>query len=567
MDCRFLFLCIVACFLFCELPENPCNINNAGIVNETLTALPETVPVNSVYQCTLTVRYPEFIDSFSVFASKSAGSPFRMAGASVGDDTTLVFQVHLQEAATWDLSLYLYRGPFVDTVSGTVSVFSTTPSVNAVASETAVFIGNDAEVSFEASDPDSNLFKYTVLVGEGGTPDTQQFLAGERAQAQISRQISASGLRSFRDTSVLFFVSVIDEDGQAGASAVCTLTIRDTAAPSITLLPPLFHDSVHTVASLPETLYAKVNDSWAVDSVKFAESRLSFAGGDTVAIMINSLDSGTTVDTLKAWDPAGNCSSVSISLFYDGPKVYPPSLTPFYQTATEGEAFDTVFLDSKVTITDPDADYGKDSLLWSVKIDTVDSGMAVGFDSVARILTVTGPSGELFHDRMAVLSVTVTDPAGQSASLNGVTFIMVEKNDPPRITLKGQGKIFGNPFDTLKLDTCGHDPEGNASLFWVIERGRYFYPESTYVDRCANTKITDLPRICYKVFSGKVLILADADSIATLPVAAGVVDTLKFRLKSIDAADTMETSRDVVFTWGRLKIIDPIEIPELHKIE
>lgn len=165
---------------------------------------------------------------------------------------------------------------------------------------------------------------------------------------------------------------------------------------------------------------------------------------------------------------------------------------------------------------------------------------------------------------MAVLSVTVTDPAGHSASLNGVTFIMVEKNDPPRITLKGQGKIFGNPFDTLKLDTCGHDPEGNARLSWVIERGRYFYPESVYVDRCTNSTI-DLPRICYKMFSGKVLILADADSMATLPVSAGVVDTLRFRLKSIDATDTMETSRNVVFTWGRLKIITPIEIPELFQ--
>lgn len=378
MDFRFLFFCTFVCFLFCELPENPCNINNAGIVNETLSALPETVPVNSVYQCTLTVRYPEFIDSFSVFASRSGGSPIRMAGALVGDDTMLSFQVYLQEAATWNLSLYLYRGPFVDTVSGTVSVFSTTPSVSAVASEKVVFVGNDAELSFEASDPDSNLFRYALLTGEGGVPDTQQFLAAERAQAHITRRISASELRSFRDTSVLFFVSVMDEDGQTGAAAVCTLTIRDTSAPSIALLPPLFHDSVYTVTSLPDTLYAEVNDSWAVDSVKFAESIISFAGGDTVAIIINNPDSGTTVDTLKARDPAGNRSSVSISVFYDGPKVYPPSLTPFYQTATEGEKFDTVFLDQKVTITDPDADYGKEALRWSVRIDTVDSGMTVG---------------------------------------------------------------------------------------------------------------------------------------------------------------------------------------------
>jgi hypothetical protein len=554
---------MLLCSIVCELPQNPRNIDNAGIVKETLTAIPDIVPVNSVYSCTLVVKYPEFVDSFSVLQSVDSGAPEKIAGAPLDGDTLLLFKVHLSEPALFTLSLLVYKGDQVDSVTETVAVFSTTPVVSATQRKVVTPVDSSAVLRFDAVDPDSNLLEYYLSNG-ATVVDTQQFRASERAASAISKELTPSFLTGLDDTLKVFSVIVMDEDSQQSASALCTLIIRDTVFPAITRLPPL-GDSIYTVKKLPDTLRVTVRDNWDIDSVKLGGRRVIFSGGDTVQLVVNGLDSGITAETLEAWDPAGNRSTERITFRYEGARVYLPEIAYIVQTVDEGGIFDTVHLDAKVTITDPDAAYGKDALQWSMVRESVDTGMTVEFDAEARTLYVAGPSGELFDDRVAVLSLTVTDPAGYSNTQHGVTFIMVEKNDPPHITLKGQGKIFGTVFDTLKLDTCGYDPEMNARLSWTIDRGAYFYPDFLSVTRCTGLVLgktaSKLP-LCFDIPTGKVLIKPDSTAVAKVPTSQMVIaDTLRFHLKSVTGTDTVETSRKIPFTWGRLQIIVPIEIP------
>ncbi|MBN1575100.1 MAG: hypothetical protein JW913_01005 [Chitinispirillaceae bacterium] len=556
---------MILCGFFCELPQNPRTIDNAGVTRQTLTAIPVTVPVNSVYPCTVLVRYPEFIDSFTVVKSVNSGNPERIAGAAVDDDTTLLFSLHLPEPASYVITLLIYKGDRVDSLSTAVDVFSTTPLVAAAQTRVVTMVDSQTAVRFTAADPDSNLLAY-ILISGNAVPDTQQFHAGERAAATIRQELPVSLLTALHDTLVRFSAVVMDEDSQTSAAALCTLIVRDTVHPAITPLPP-FNDSVRTVVKLPDTLRAVAVDNWAIDSVKFGGGRVSFSNGDTVRVVINKLDSGKTVDTLDAWDPAGNRTAIGIAMHYSGPKVYPPKIIPFYQTVNEGGRFDTVYLDQKVTITDSAATYGKDALRWTVAVTAKDSGMTVEFDSSKRALSIAGPAGELFRDRSVVLNLTVTDPAGQSDVLHGAMFIMVEKNDPPRITVKGQGRFFDSPFDTLRLDTCGHDPEKNAQLSWTITRGAYFYPLFLKITRCTGIiidKTTPTP-VCFDYPTGKVLILPDTVAIKAVPsTQEAIFDTLLFSLKGVTAGDTAETMKRIPFSWGRMKVWIPIEIPEFY---
>ncbi len=554
-------------FFFCELPEDPRNINNAGIERQTLTALPDKVPMNSVYVCTLQIRYPEFIDSFSVVKSKVKGSDEKITGSVIGDDTVFIFSLFLPDPGEYVIKIYIHKKGMKDSVTHSVTVFSTIPVVTAVKTKVFAHIGDDTTaIKFDVSDPDSNLLGYSLMQGNT-VIEQKEFSARERAKAAIVKVFPASSLIGLRDTFIRFSAVAADLDSQKSAAALCTLFVRDSIPPFVRFLPP-YDDTVYKVLKLPDTLRAVAADNWAIDSVKFGKNRALFVATDTVAVVINQLDSGITIDSMEAWDIAGNRAAAKIKLRYSGPKIYPPEIDMVYKRVNEGERFDTVYLDKIVKITNPEPFYGKESLKWSISVNSADSGMVIKFDSLSRTLVVEGPAGELFRDRIAVLSLTVTDPDGVSATLHGATFLMVEKDDKPIITIKGQGKIWGTLFDTLKLDTCGYDPEMNAQLVWDIQRGKYFYDSLLYVFKCSDKggkEIGDpfLP-ICFNVFTGKVLILPDTAALASVPPSQKVIaDTLLFTLKSITAGDTVESKKNVVFTWGKAEIIPPIEIPQL----
>lgn len=555
-----ILLCaVVLGTLFCTLPEDPNNSNNAVIVHETLTSIPDTIPVNSVYLCTALVQYPHFVDSFSVIRRTESGKTEKIAGGLLGSDSQVVFTLLYAESVPTTVMVLLFKSVIVDTLTHRVWVVSTTPTVKALQDQKRVDVGQAVTLQFSATDRDSNLLGY--LLGVNGSKATYtSFLSSERASALITTTLSAGSLQGLHDSLLVYQVTVLDADSQLSVPACCTLFVSDTIPPKITLLPPLAADSVYIVKTLPQTFSAVVADNWGVDSVTFARERARFSGGDTVLFVVNKLDSGVTTDTLAAWDRSGKVSVKTIQFQYNGEKVYPPKITTIFQTVNEGEQFDTVRLDTKVTITDPDATYPKDSLRWSVVIDSIDSGMVVQYDSLKRLLVVRGPSGEIFRNRIVVLTLTVTDSKGVTTVNHGVTFVMVEKNDPPKITLNGQGRLFKVPFDTLKLDTCGFDPENNAQLSWTIGRGKYFMPDSLYTMRC--TGFGGKPEICLRIFTGKVAIIADSIAFAAAPVSqTSFLDTLVFTLTSVTMQDTAIVQKKVHFSWSKLAIIMPIEFP------
>lgn len=548
--------------IMCELPQNPRSVENATFTEENLTGLPGEIPQNLVYPCTVTVRFPEFIDSFSVFMSTDDGSSEKVAGAVVENDTLLTFTIPFAKPGELAVSLYLYKGERADTLTHMAKVVSTAPAVSATVKKISTVPGDSAVLLFTASDPDSNLLEY--FFGRGGEAlDTSQFLAGERAAASVEKVVSSQSLRQLSDTIVFYTFSVMDVDSQMSSTALCTLKIMDTVAPVIGLLPPI-EDTGYTVAALPDTVFATVDDNWGLDSITYGGERTVLFKGDTLQIVVGELESGTTIDTIEAWDRAGNRTATAVTLYYSGPKVFPPKIATIFHTVNEYETFDTVFLDNRVTITDPTATYEEDSLRWRVSVDTSDSDMAMHFDSLNRTLYVSGPDGELYHDRLMVLTLEVTDPNGVTTVLHGATFIMIEKDDPPVITFSGQRRVSGTQFDTLKLDTLGYDPEGEGELLWTIERGDFFYPESTYTINCSSSGRGKEPIVgCYLQFSGRICILPDTAAIAGSDT---VNDTLLFTLKNVVAGDTTATSARIPFSWYSFSII-PIVVDSLQTIE
>ena len=629
---------------FCTYPHSP---SDAMIAGQTIENIPDEIPLASVYPCSVSVLFPEFIDSFSVVVTVDMRAPEVVAGNSVGDDTLYLFDLMFPEPGEYSIALYLYQdssiidsfvtartvrslisnetvsaipdslpfklflpctvsvhnpdcidsvivvrsdsngeysrttvsgttseedigfdisfpdtgfqvvgvllfcGAYIDTLVDTLYVFSTIPIAAAAESVQRSFLDDGCSVEFTVSDPDSNLLKYRLTAAGEGSEEVQ-FLAGERHEATVSKSLPLSYLVSLTDTINLISLVVMDEDSQSSSVAVCTLMITDTLPPELTSTNTSLFDTVQTIVSLPDTIPLSVNDNWQVDSVKFDGQLLTIGDSGDAAVQLVQLDSGRTGHEIEVWDRADTRTARSVELYYSGPKVYPPVIASIIQTINEGEHFDTVYLDDFVTITNPDPAYTKDSLEWSIAIDNADSGMTVHFDSVDRTLFIQAPSGEIYRNRMVTLSVTVTDPLDVSRTRNGVTFMMVEQDDPPRITINGQIRKFGTPFDTLKLDTCGYDPEGKGVLSWTIEKGNYFYPDSVEVKHCLSIGINP---ICRWLFTGRVAIVPDTAKTNHVVLGATISDTLLFTLKNTTAEVTTSKSMKVPFTWRGLQII------------
>ena len=545
---------IIVLMCLCQLPQNLRTPENAGVDHETLSSLPVKAAANAVFACTVSVLYPEFIDSFALYQSTDGAQSVKIDGGVLGDDTVIVLSIVLPHPASYDFSFFLYKTDGVDTVTASLSVFSTTPEVQTESARRTVPVGDSVVYTFVVTDADSNMLEY-MFSGGIFTAETHPFLASERAAATVTLTLSEEQVRSLRDTLMFFAMTAVDESGQTSRAAVCTLLVSDSVPPMVAAVAPL-GDSAYMVDNLPDTLRMTIRDAWRVDSVKYGGTRVLFTADDTVMIPVANIDSGTTIDSLEAWDPAGNRTVKVITLQYAGAKVYPPKITPFFQTVNERQQFDTVFLDTKVTITDTTAAYGKDSLRWSVAVDSADSGMEVHFDSLKRKLLVTAPTGELLRDRIIMLSVTVTDPSGISSTLHGNTFIIIEKNDGPVITLRGQSKLFNTPFDTLVIDSCGYDPEHNSRLYWNIERGDYFYPDSLYTVNCPGEK--GIPS-CFRMLNGKVRIAPDTVVINAVPATQSTIaDTLRFTVQSVTGTDTATVTAKIPYVWNRIQII-PID--------
>ncbi|MCX7726770.1 MAG: hypothetical protein N2053_07960 [Chitinispirillaceae bacterium] len=565
-------LIIITFFLlFCELPQNPRNVDNAGIRNmKSLDSIKSRIPINTSLQCTVIIKYPEFLDSVSVFLSfdNKVKIATKFFAENDRNDTLFLFELPFTYDGVGDICIHWYKvNNTQDSICKSIEVFKTVPVAQVSQSKVVEYIDNSIIIKFKASDPDSNLFSYAVFYYKN-TPllmEEKEFLASQRVSAEISIPLSKQFLKNLPDTQTFFFFRVKDEMQQESNTANCTLIIKDTLPPLINILES-FIDGSKKVTILPETLKTVVSDNWKVDSVKYNNKILNIIEKDTFDIVITDLDSGENLCIIEAWDRKGNYSKKEFKLNYEGKKVYPPEIKRFSQTINEREVFSTVNLDDYVTITDPEATYGKDSIKWKINIESADSQMSVSYDSISRKLTVIGPTGEIYHDRSLILSLTACTPNAHCNSIHSILFMVNEINDPPVINVKGQSKLFGTSFDTIFLDQCAYDPEGsdNIKFFWTIKRGKYFYPESLFT----STNICNEKGLCFpiRLFTGKVVIQPDTTKTKTVPSNESIIDSLTFILKSVEIgkSDTLTSSIIAQYIWYRLTRIEPgIIIPNL----
>ncbi|HEX2956394.1 MAG TPA: hypothetical protein VHO70_06175 [Chitinispirillaceae bacterium] len=543
---------VLSLFTICTLPMDPAkNPKNAKIEKENVRQLPSAVPMGSVFKCTLVVALPELVDSFTISKSTGTVSTVIASGDSLSD--TICFTLELLQPDDYLISIILYKAAYLDTLEKKISVFSTIPLSSISTSSLTMHIGENVTIPFTLKDPDSNLMRYTINRNDLLT-DTFDVKVADRAGLS-GVIVPDSGVKLKRLNS--YVVEAIDVDSQYSKAALCTLMVIDSVYPKITPVT-ILTDSKLTVLSLPCTLCVVITDDWCIDSVKVSGAHANLPEKDSIRIVKTFLDTGLTSDSIEVWDRGGNRSVLRYKLEYHGVVQYPPTLKPIVVTPIfERETFDTLNLDSYVEITDASANYSKDSLVWTITVETPDSIITHVFDPVTRMLYVNVPDVEIGFDRYIALNIKVTDPKGLSDILYRVSFWVLEKNDAPVLNIKNQTKFFGAAFDTLVLDKIGSDSDPSDRITWKIEAGKYFKPDSIYTLLSRNVTLKAANSIIkpIRIFTGKVAIIPDTTRFKTASIPSTtleITDSLKFTASDGE----LSTSKYVKFTWNRLLIKD-----------
>lgn len=548
-----MYLILSAILVFagmCNLPSDPFkNPEYAGIDDENISTLPSRAPMGTFYNCTLTVYISELVDSFTVKKSNSTLTSLVAAGDSVGD--TLFFTVEFLQPDDYTIDIVLYKAHYRDTLQKKIAVYSTVPVSHFSKTKIAMNYGQNDSLSFVLSDPDSNLLAYYIS-HNGIRVDTVDVKVANRAF--LEGTVFADSTRNLQRINY-FSIEAFDVDSQYSRSALCTLVVVDTVFPIVSHTQPLI-DSKIIAAALPCTAKVIISDDWGIDSVKVSGVHWNLPEKDTLWIIKTFLDTGLTKDSVLAWDKGGNRTALLFNYEYHGVVRYPPQLNPIIVAPIfERETFDTLYLDSFVVITDSSAHYSKDSLVWTISVDSPDSIIKHEFDSVKRTLYVNVPDKEINFDRYISLTIKVTDPKGESAILPRVSFWVIEKNDSPVIKIENQEKPYGEAFDTLTLDKCGYDSDLNDRISWKIEAGRYFKPDSIYSTfgtlRPVTLKSAAVIKNPIRYFTGRVAIIPDTSKFKSSPIPIGtlnLVDSLKFTATDGELINV----KYVKFTWKRL---------------
>lgn len=545
----FTLLIFVSFLSLCTLPTDPAkNPKNAKIEKENVSNLPTEVPMGSVFKCTLVVALPHLIDSFTISKTTQSTSTLIAASDSVGD--TIYFTIDLLHPDSCQFSIILYKSPYQDTLLKKFTVFSTIPLSSFSVSSATMYIGEKLTLPFTLKDPDSNLMRYTIRRNDFNADSIDVKVADRAGLSGVI--IPDSGVKLLKVN--YYTVEALDVDSQYSNVALCTLTVIDSVFPKIVPVT-ILTDSKLSVPSLPCTLGVAITDNWYIDSIKVSGAHMNPPEMDTLWIVKTFLDTGLTSDSIEVWDRGKNRSVLRYKLEYHGVVQYPPKLksivvAPIFERGT----FDTLRLDSYVEITDTAATYTKDSLVWTITVETADSIIKHVLDPVKRTLYVKVPNVEIGKDRYIALNIKVTDPKGLSAILYRVSFWVMEKNDPPSINIKNQVKVFGTAFDTLLLEKSAFDSDVSDRISWKIEGGNYFKPDSIYASLIKNitlkTSASTIKPI--RTFTGKVAIIPDTTKFkpATIPLTTPIIDSLKFTVSDGEQSE----SKYVKFTWTRLQV-------------
>ncbi len=396
---------------------------------KSFSAIGDTLYINKNVSCTLSINNGNNVDSFVVYAStKQSNTKVRSGGKIANDTVQLDLPVLALGENTFTFYILDFTGAILDSATKKVLAVAQGPSIHPDSSEIHVQVGDTAHLAISITDPDSNLYKlYFWQDTLESKKDSISFSPKTSSIKRTVHQVIDTSKELMR--SVHF--SAMDFNLNVSSIATVLIKVTDSIKPTIAF----YSDTTIPVAVLPDTLAFGIADNWGIDSAHFNKDQDLQWKNDTALIVIATLDTGKTLDSLTVTDRGGNTITKRFHLTYHGIKTYPPKLVSILRPPRQENApVDTLFLDTLVTLTDPSTTYTKNQLTWTITPVTVDSGLTFSFNSSTHKLAIFQTSTELGADKKAIIGFKVTDPKNLS-DYQQATFWFSEKNDPPSITM------------------------------------------------------------------------------------------------------------------------------------
>jgi len=472
----------LAIVLFCGNPKNPYSSPSAAKIfaDSSLTSLNDSVKAFTEVPCSVSLYLPGLIDSMYVHVVKT-GYDTVIAGVAVKTDK-VAFDFVAPAPGTYQVKVFIVRSDnSFDSLIKEVKVFLILPVVTTDSASFHITLPRDSfVVRFIASDADSNLrFGYTWVDTGIGTASSTPFLSLKPFHETFSRTVSSAALLSGLGAPIVLHAYAIDAESLFSAVTSCTLFVSDTTKPSLKLLAP---DTAATVTSLPVTVRALVTDLAGINTVTFNGAAMVFAN-DTASYEASSIDSGKSLDSIVAFDKAGNRAAMVFPLTYSGKKLYPPKIIDLSRSTPEGHSFAPISLDASVILSDTGikdtAGYKKDSLTWLIT-DSVGNQIAV---PASHLFTVPFPSDT---EWAGTIRLTFRVTAKNNPALYDTkqpSFFVTEVYDPPVITQQ-QDLCSTTPHSaTIYLDTITTVralDNKYPDLDWTFKNGKHFKVDSLY---------------------------------------------------------------------------------------
>jgi hypothetical protein len=520
----------------------------------------------AAYRCSVFVAHPTLADSFAVIDNFGGRDSLIAAGKQIGafqpDTGLIIFPVSVTGPGKHLVRVYVLIARAVKDSLVKSIIGRSVPQVTPVASSYAAQLGDSVVVKFHVVSRDSNLLGYSTFLNfdldsaSSGRIDVMYPLISRVGDDTISRKFKGKVLLKGLTGPLLCHAQAVDRSYAFSVVASCSIFVHDTIRPRLRLLPP------HTAAKdsikmLPDSVMVCAVDAWGVDSVTMNGAKMVFVNDSVAKMVVASLPQGVTAETIIAWDKAGNTDTVVLKLAYGGPPTYPPKIRPLDKSVREGRAFDTLFLDTCVIVTDPsisDIQAYKAALVWSI---TDSAGNQVpSYNGTTRRLVVPVKPDSEWVDTFS-LNFKVVAPNGLDVRVG--VFMVNDVPDPPIMNVQSvQAKLAGNAFDTLFLDTCAKDPDNAASsLMWSFKNGRIFRVDSIF------TGIKKLPKSSainpvnpvnpiFSYFTRKIAIVP-IDTTKGGGAAWTGLDTLQFTVRD---AGGLSQKKPVIFQKSKIKFID-----------
>jgi hypothetical protein len=509
-------LVLISTMLLCTAFEKPFSDPElAGIVPEkSLQALQQPLSINTVYPCSVVVALSFYVDTYTVVLHSNGVDSVIAGGVPQSNLITFDFKTPAVQACTLLVVIVRETGT-TDTLVQPVTIKADPPQVSVDSTRYHLAFHQSMQLKAYVADADNNLSRYSMEITPPDTLIEDFFKTNRRSKDTLVFTVNAKS-----PAEIVYRVQVTD-DFNFSASAACTVTVFEASIPSITLLGP---DTTkdYTADSLPIHFRALIDDESGVSTALLTygsqtpKIREMAIAGDTVAFDVSDIDSGKNLCSIRVKDLFNNSDTLFFNVNYIGVKKIPPridSLPPI--VVKEGHAFDTLFLDTMVTIADPGATYGPTDLVWSFATAPGAVLAPVYLPTKRKLFVSLAVADSEWNDSQKI-TFSVQAPGGLSDS-RPMTFAITPVNDTPRITAKSMGAT-----DTIYLDTCAADPDNKGrDLKWSFGVGKIVkviavttsrtFPGKTLLDWNATRRIVAVQldaTVNYKSFADPIICIA-----------------------------------------------------------